>query len=166
MEPNAAPLYVLVSKLNKRVAINTKVEWLEDVLNPSWTTFSASASANATVLTVSNGNIFNQYDLIKVPSTGEIMLVRAQSSTQITAFRAYGETNSADIANGADVVIIGSAFPEGSVASALVTLSTQTTLAYNYLQLFRKSIEITRTLANTELLNLGAHICKYMVKTL
>ena len=35
LEPNAAPLYVLVSKLNKRVAINTTIQWLEDVLNPS-----------------------------------------------------------------------------------------------------------------------------------
>ena len=31
LEPNAAPLYVLVSKLNKRVAINTKVEWINSL---------------------------------------------------------------------------------------------------------------------------------------
>lgn len=30
LEPQAAPLYVLVSRLNKRVAINTTVQWLED----------------------------------------------------------------------------------------------------------------------------------------
>lgn len=30
LQPEAAPLYVLVSKLNKRVAINTTIKWLED----------------------------------------------------------------------------------------------------------------------------------------
>jgi hypothetical protein len=30
LEPQAAPLYVLVSRLNKRVAINTTIQWLED----------------------------------------------------------------------------------------------------------------------------------------
>ena len=30
LQPEAAPLYVLVSKLNKRVAINTTINWLED----------------------------------------------------------------------------------------------------------------------------------------
>jgi hypothetical protein len=28
LEPSAAPLYVLVSKLNKRVAINTTFSWI------------------------------------------------------------------------------------------------------------------------------------------
>jgi len=37
------------------------------------------------------------------------------------------------------------------LASALSTVSTQTSRAYNYLQIFRKSVEITKTMANTEL---------------
>ena len=155
LEPNAAPLYVLVSKLNKRVAINTTVEWIEDVLNPSWTTFGASATSAATQLTASD-DIFNKYDLVKVPSTGEIFLVVSVTTTAVSAIRGYGTGSTAasvgaSAAAAADMVIIGSAFEEGALATSISTLSTKTARKYNYLQIFRKSVEITKTMANTEL---------------
>ena len=158
LEPNAAPLYVLVSKLNKRVAINTKVEWIEDVLNPSWTTLaeviSAVSAASSDNIVVTDSHIFNKWDVVKVPATGEVMLVSAVSnaSSAIIVIRNYSNDMSAtSAASGADIVIIGSAFTEGSSASALVTMSTQTVAQSNYLQIFRKSIELTKTLANSEL---------------
>lgn len=156
LEPQAAPLYVLVSRLNKRVAINTTVQWLEDVLNPSWTTLAASAisavSGTSTVMTASNA-YFNTYDLIKIPSTGEIGLVTAVSTTAITVERCYQSSiaSAAGPAAAADIVIIGSAFEEGSSSTALATLSTQTSVVTNYLQIFRKSVEISKSMANTEL---------------
>ena len=156
LEPNAAPLYVLVSKLNKRVAINTKVEWIEDVLNPSWTTLNenilAVSAASAEAVAVTDGSIFNVWDVVKIPSTGEVMLVSAISSNTVTMIRDYtGDATGSSAASGSDIVIIGSAFTEGSSASALLTLSTQTVAKYNYLQIFRKSVELTKTLANSEL---------------
>lgn len=153
LEPNAAPLYVLVSKLNKRVAISTTVEWLEDELNPSWSTLRAYASAADTGLSASH-NYFNVYDLVKVPSTGEVVLVTAlcASLTGITVTRAVGDTTSAtSAASAADIVIIGSAFAEGSSGTDLKVLTTQTARKFNYLQIFRKAVEITKTLANSEL---------------
>lgn len=152
LEPNAAPLYVLVSKLNKRVAISTTVEWIEDELNPTWTTLTAYASSGDVVLSAS-ANYFNKYDLVKIPSTGEVVLVTGTTTaaSAITVTRTVGDTTSAAIASGADLVIIGSAFAEGSAYSDLTTLSTQTVRKYNYLQIFRKSVEITKTLANSEL---------------
>jgi hypothetical protein len=155
LEPNAAPLYVLVSKLNKRVAINTKVEWIEDVLNPSWTTLlcsiGAASATSAESIAVTDESIFNKWDVVKIPSTGEVMLVSAISTTALKVIRNYGESTSASASGGADIVIIGSAFSEGSSATDLVTLSTQTVAKYNYLQIFRKSIQLTKTLANSEL---------------
>jgi len=155
LEPQAAPLYVLVSRLNKRVAINTTFSWLEDILNPSWTTLAASAVSGTsglnTVMTASSA-IFNTWDLIKIPSTGEIGLVCAVTSTAITVVRCYyASYSAASAAAAADVVIIGSAFAEGSLNTALSTLSTKVTTVSNYLQIFRKSVEITKTMANTEL---------------
>jgi hypothetical protein len=166
LEPQAAPLYVLVSRLNKRVAINTTVQWLEDVLNPSWTTLAISAvsavSANYTTLSVSNAYI-NTFDLIKIPSTGEIcLIVSGGGSTAVSAARCYGGTMNASTAGAthasavsaaaaSDVVIIGSAFVEGSSSTALSTMSTKVANVSNYLQIFRKSVEITKTMANVEL---------------
>jgi hypothetical protein len=167
LEPQAAPLYVLVSRLNKRVAINTTVQWLEDVLNPSWTTLDATMACAATgttmFLTASEG-IFNMWDLVKVPVTGEIFLVLGfgTATTDVCAARMYqpamahsrlpvAVTTNNSAASGADLVIIGSAFAEGSASTDLATLSTQTTVVSNYLQIFRKSVEITKSMANTEL---------------
>lgn len=154
LEPNSAPLYVLVSKLNKRVAINTTVEWLEDELNPSWTTLAVSAHSADTVLSASAA-YFNKYDLVKIPVTGEIVLVTAVTNTAVTVTRSVGtgtySTAAASAAAAADLVIIGSAFAEGSSSTDLTTLSTKTARAFNYLQIFRKSVEISKTLANSEL---------------
>jgi hypothetical protein len=153
LQPEAAPLYVLVSKLNKRVAINTTVQWPEDDLNPSWSTASsAAASANTNIVLLGGeGNYFNVYDLVKVPSTGEIVLVTAVAACAITAVRGFAGSTAANIPINATLVILGSAFAEGSAYSDLTTLSRVATNAYNYLQLFRKSVQVTNTMLNSEL---------------
>lgn len=150
MEPNAAPLYVLVSKIGKEVTINPSFSWLEDELQPSWTTFAVSATSAALSFTATNAYI-NKFDLLKVPVTGEVMLCTAQTTTAVTVIRGYGTTTAASAAALADILVLGPAFAEGSVASDLVTKTTQTVEKVNYTQLFRKSCEVTRTLANTEL---------------
>ncbi len=153
LEPSAAPLYVLVSKLNKRVAINPTFSWIQDELNPTWATFATSATSAAVALTATTGEgtYFNKFDLIKVPRTGEIMLVSSVSSNTLTVVRAYGTTTASAVAVSDNVFRIGTAFEEGSAYSTLVTKSTQTTSKTNYTQIFRTAVEITRTLANTEL---------------
>lgn len=153
LEPQAAPLYVLVSKLNKAPAHSTTIYWLEDALNPSWATVTATASASLTGITVVTGEglYFNKYDLVKIPSTGEVILVTATEASGITAVRGYGSTAAANIASAASLVIIGSAFEEGSANTTLVTKSTVSSTKTNYLQIFRKSVEITKTLAASDL---------------
>ena len=156
MQPEAAPLYVLVSKLNKRVAISTTVEWPENDLNPSWSSLAAAATSAATNFTVAGGEgyYFNVYDLVKIPSTGEIILVTAIAACAITAIRAFGSvaaSTTTSAANGSTLVIIGSAFEEGSSSSALVTKSRKAARVYNYLQTIRKSVEVTNTMLNSEL---------------
>ena len=156
LQINILPLYVLVSKLNKRVAISTTVEWPENDLNPSWSSLAASATSAATNLTVASqeGYYFNVYDLVKIPSTGEIILVTAIAACAVTAIRAFGSvaaSTSTSAANASTLVIIGSAFEEGSSSSALVTKSRKAARVYNYLQTIRKSVEVTNTMLNSEL---------------
>src|SRR3990172_8108611 len=155
LEPNAAPLYVLVSKLNKRVAINTTIQWLEDELNPSWTTLVNSADTTTAVISAVE-NIVQIGDVVKVVSTGEVWVVASAVNSSaasgiFTIHRAQGTTAAASAAAGADIVVIGSAFDEGSSSTALATLSTKTAIKTNYLQIFRKAVEITKTMANSEL---------------
>ncbi len=153
LQPEAAPLYVLVSKLNKRVAISTTVEWPENDLNPSWSSLAASATSAATNFTVASqeGYYFNVYDLVKIPSTGEIVLVTAIAACAVTAVRGFGATAAASAASSSTMVIIGPAFEEGSSSSALTTKSRTAAHKYNYLQTIRKSVEVTNTMLNSEL---------------
>ena len=144
------PLYVLVSKLSKASCINPSFSWFEDELQPSWTTLAVSAASGATALTGANNSYVNKFDLLKVPSTGEVMLCTSVTGSAITVVRAYGTTAAATIAAAADILILGPAFAEGSLAADLTTRSRQTDEVTNVCQLFRKSVELTRTLANTE----------------
>ena len=157
---------MLVSKLNKRVAINSTFSWLEDDLNPSWASLAACAASAATpgtsttILTTQTGEVyyFNKYDIIKFPSTGELCLVSSvacAAGDEMTVIRGYGTTDCTGdtytYAANTYFFKIGAAFPESSVSTDLSTISTKTTPATNYTQIFRKSVEISRTLANTEL---------------
>jgi hypothetical protein len=163
LEPNAAPLYVLVSKLNKRVATNTTIEWLEDELNPSWfklrggtaSAFNSNSNCISGAISASDKVTYlNYYDLVKIPVTGEIILITwvgTDATSTFSATRAAGGSTAASAQTGVDAVIIGSAFPEGSLSTDLYTRSTQTSRVSNYLQIFRKSVQISKTLANTEL---------------
>jgi hypothetical protein len=153
LQPEAAPLYVLVSRLNKRPAINTTIQWPENDLNPTWSSLSASATSAATALAVATGEgvYFNKYDIVKVPSTGEVILVTLTAANGITGIRGYGSTTAASAANAATMVILGSAFEEGSASTALYTKSRQASLQWNCLQIMRKSVEVTNTMLNSDL---------------
>jgi hypothetical protein len=151
----AAPLYVFVSKLNKSSTVNTTFQWIEDELNPTWITLPGAhpASQTAITLTAAQRRYVNMYDMLKVPRTGEVMLVTDHdtSGTSITVVRGYGESAPAAVVANEPVVIIGSAFQEGSANTELLTKSTRTERVYNYTQIYRKSVEITQSLANSEL---------------
>jgi hypothetical protein len=88
---------------------------------------------------------------LKIPSTGEVILVTGSSAAALTAIRGYGSTTAASANTAADIFRIGTVFEEGSAYSTLVTKSTKASSVSNYAQIFRTSVEITRTLANTEL---------------
>lgn len=128
------------------------IEWPEADLNPSWSSTTASAASGATTITVptNEGHYFNRFDLVKVPATGEVMLVTSVSASQIGVIRGYG-TTATTIPSGATMVILGSAFEEGSSAGALITKSRRATRVFNFLQLMRKSVEVTNTMLNSEL---------------
>lgn len=94
--------------------------------------------------------------LLYVEATGEIMLVNADPSdpTQLSVLRAFAGTtgNAVDPAVAGTnpyVLIIGSAFEEGSMPPTGVNFDPEE--LYNYLQIFRRTLEITRTASKTRL---------------
>jgi hypothetical protein len=142
---------VLVSKLKKKGVKNPEYAWIEDDLNPKWTTFAASADDSTESLTLTNAYV-NAYDVILNTDTSEMILVETVASTAISACqRGWGTSTAAEITALDTVHIIGSAYEEGAALSAVAVMSTQTTRAYNYTQIFRKKVEITGTLEASDL---------------
>ncbi len=125
---------------------------MEDDLNPSWVTLANNLSGSTCISAQLSYAYLNKYDLVKVIETGEILLITNVSATAVTAVRNYmASTSAVSAASGNNLLIIGSAFEEGSAYSTLVTKSTVNVAQTNYTQIFRKAVEITRSLFNTEL---------------
>lgn len=117
---------------------------------------SAGAVETWTLASGSNALSFVQNDILLVEESDEQVRVYADptSNTSITVVRgANGTTPAAVDADGAGVnpnlLCIGSAFEEGSLAPTGVNYDP--TEKYNYTQIFRRTLEITRTAANSRL---------------
>ena len=154
LDPNESPFvtFLKVAKKDKRIVYNPKFEWLEDDLLGTWSKLTAAATDAATTINVADGNLFRVGDILKIPSTGENVLITAIGSNALTVVRGYGSTAAAVIADAADVLNIGSAMPENS--SMRVAKSTQTSNSYNYTQIFRTPISLSGT-ENASKLNGG-----------
>ena len=141
LEPNAAPLVVLLDKLSKKPAINPKVEWNEDEAMPRITTLSASAASNATALGVS-ADIFRVNDVIRFTNEGFAMYVTATAAGAITA-SAVGGVAQATAASNAEVYIVAPSDAEG--ASLREIKYPQLVTASNYCEIVRTPFGITET---------------------
>ena len=146
-EAHIAPIYsILRGKAKKELTIQYKYEHYEDQLAPLWATVDNSGSAvlstaTSIPLSAGMGDYFNVGDVAMVPSTGEQMLVTAQTTSSITVTRGYGTTAAADIADTAYIVNTGPAKSEG--ADPLGPTFTTPTLVTNYVQEFSKTVLIT-----------------------
>ena len=122
---------------------------------PSWSNITNSAGTGTTINLGSSAGATDHTNyvvpntLIKVPSTGEVMLVTAVDSStgDITVTRGYGtSTSSIDgSTTPVPVVILGTAFPEASAGTDLNFHTTKQTDNYNYIQIFREPVKVSRT---------------------
>lgn len=145
LQPDAAPLSVILMKLRKKVTENPKFEWLEDDLQARWDAinYGSGYASGDTSLVVDNGGYFAIDDVVKVTRTGECLLVTGVSTNTLTVTRAFGETVAAAIVDNDPLVIIGNAHEEGS--SDPTAKSIQESACYNYTQIFRTPFGVTRT---------------------
>ncbi|QJC52903.1 DUF5309 domain-containing protein [Paenibacillus albicereus] len=149
LQPNAEPFmsFLKIAKRNTETANSPKFEWLEDDLLPRWDAINlvAGYTASDTSMVVDNGAYFSPNDIIKVPRTGEVMLVKTVNSgtNTITVGRGYGLTAAAAIVNDDPLVIIGNANQEGSGTRELK--STQEVPRFNYTQIFKTPFGVTGT---------------------
>jgi len=153
LQPNKAPLTVLLRKLAKKPTINPIFYWFEDDLQPKWDAVDHAGGygASDTSIVVDRGALYSVNDLVKVPGTGEVMLVTSVDpvNNTITVKRGIGETAPASLLNGDPLVIIGNAHKEGSLAPEAKGTVVET--VYNYTQIFRTTVKVTKTQEASEL---------------
>lgn len=150
LQPSAAPLTCLLMRLQKKEAINPKFQWLEDDLQNRWDSVNGTTGTGGSII-VTTISYFTVGDIVKVPRTGECMIVLTVTTgtSTITVTRGYGSTSAAALLATDPLVIIGNANEEGATAPTIKT--TKTVTAYNYTQIFRSPFGVTRTEENSEL---------------
>ena len=120
LEPDKAPLTVLAKMTNVASVGTSEFFWFEDELKPRWDAINnAGGYSNAdTDLVVDTPTIFTKGDLVKVPRTGEVMLVLSvnDATKTLTVKRGFGVTTPAALNDDEPLLIIGSASEEGSKA--------------------------------------------------
>ena len=144
LEPNAAPLTVLLNALGSKPALNPKFEWLEDEPMTRITTLSASAASGATTFGVT-ADIFRVGDVIRMSSQGFGILVTATAAGAITG-TLLGTSVSAQ--TGAEMFLVSNANAE--LATLRELKFTQLVTPFNYDQIIRTPFGVSTTEMGTE----------------
>lgn len=151
LEPDAAPLTVLLKRLKKRVTINPQFDWMEDELFPRFTAVNNGAGylSTDTSIVVDNGNYIVIRDLVKVMRTSEVMLVTGVSSNTLTVTRAAGETAAVALVDNDPLMVLGPAYAEN--ATLQQAKATQRTRVFNLTGIMRKPIQLSNTMINSQI---------------
>jgi hypothetical protein len=145
LDPSATALTALLMKLRKETTFSPKYEFLEDEYSPKEDAINNGAgyAAGVTTFTVDNGNYFRPYDIIICVRTTETMLVTANTATTIDVTRSWGTVAAAALVDDDPLWIIGNANAEGAGAPEMRT--TKIVPKFNYTQIFREPVQVTRT---------------------
>lgn len=162
LEPNgSAPITALTARMKTKKTDDPEFNWWEKPLSAQRVALAANINNSDTTTAlnlVSGGLSIPVGAVLYAEETGEIMRVTTVSgdsgASAITVTRGFaGSSKVAITYNGAGVnpnlVVIGTSFEEGS--SAPDGMNMDPTKRYNYTQIFRNTLEMTRTARKTRL---------------
>jgi hypothetical protein len=156
LDPDSAPLTLVLSRARSMAATNTKFEWIEKDLPARWAAINNGGGYNttATSLVVDTGTAayFSIGDVVKNVRTGEVMRVTAVNTgthtlTVVRAVDGDGTTGTA-INDNDDLLIIGNAYAEGVTSES--EKSHPEAYKYNYTQIVRTPFGVTGSEAASE----------------
>lgn len=157
-DPNGtAPLTALMAKMKKEKVDDPEFSWWEEtqgIVRLS-INYGTGYSSTSTTLTVSSGGLnLVAGDILlleKAESTAydneHLVVSSVTSDTVIVVKRGQSGTTPTDISDGAYLTKIGNSFQEGSAPPG-ISLRNPTKL-YNYTQIFKTAVGITRTASQT-----------------
>ena len=169
--PNGtAPIFALTSKAGKKTVSDPEFSWWAEGQNIMRFHTAGALSATDTVVTIDSADptattMHVPYGTATHLKPGDILLAEPAadavsytqehlrvesvlSDTQFTISRGAGGTTPATIASGAYLLLIGSAYAEGTAAPKAVTRNPQK--FFNFTQIFKDSYELTGTADATE----------------
>ena len=161
LQPNgSAPLTALTSLMKSRSTDDAEFNWWDKRMESRRLTLggnlAAGTAGDASTLTLVGGGLgVKPGDVLMSEHTGEVMRVTASTSaTSISAVRGFAGTTNAAITlatagTNPNLVVIGSVYEEGS--DAPVGVNFDPTKRFNFTQIFRNTLEMTRTAMNTRL---------------
>lgn len=157
--PNGkTPLLGMTSMMKSRSVDDFTYNWWEKSLNARRVALAANiASTSVTTFTLASGaTIMKEGDILLVEESGELVVLTADptSDTALVVQRGFAGTTAATVTfAGAGVnpnlSIVGSAHEQGSLAPTGIGYDPNQ--QYNYTQIFRNTLEATRTAMKTRL---------------
>ncbi len=146
LQPEDTPFTTFLMELRKAKTGNPEFKSTEDELEPRFDTINGT-TGTGTAITVTNGAYFAEHDLVRATRTGELMRVVSVAGNVITVVRGITDAAVAS-ANADELLIIGSAQPEGDTSKP--ARSSNPTSRTNYTQIQRTPWELTNTALGSE----------------
>jgi hypothetical protein len=148
LEPNAAPLQVLSSRLGTNSTHNPEYSWQEDSRQPRYDAVNGTTGTGSAIV-VDNPSYFAEHDLVKNTRTGEVMRVLSVVAATSTVNFVRGVGGSAvAVADNDELLVMGGAQPEGDTSKP--ARSGNPTKVTNYTQILRTPFESTETLIHSD----------------
>lgn len=157
LEDDRKSLFTFAASMGVRKVTNPTFKWLVDEKLPKADAinFGAGYVSTATSVVVDNGGYFVPNDIIKVPRTGETMLVTAVSTNTLTVTRSWGGTAGAALVDNDPVYRIGNTWSEFSSlrdsSQNIISSTTQSTEHANYCQYQRFAFGLSQREKDSEL---------------
>lgn len=158
LDPNGmAPLTGLTSVMKSESTDDPQYNWWEKELASQRIALGANLTTVNTTITVASGALqLKDGHLLRVEENGEVIAVNGDpsSDTSFTGVRGYSGTTAAAVdydgqGVNPNLVVVGNAYEEGS--DAPTGINYDPTKRYNYTQIFRDTLEATRTATKTRL---------------
>lgn len=149
------PITGLTSQMKDRSVNDPEFNWFEKVAPTQRLELSANLDASQTsIAVVSGANQLKKGHILRTEAKDEVMMVTADptSDTAITVSRGYAGSTAATVTIASEmkyVHVVGTAHEEGSLAPTGINYDP--TKRYNYTQIFRSTLEMTRTASKTRL---------------
>lgn len=150
IDPEYAVLAFFARKLNKLGVTDPEYRWFDKAQPSNYdaVNYGTNYTAGDTSIVVDDGTKFRAGDILMNMTSGEHIHVDSVSTNTLTVDRGYGSTAAAAANDNAVLVKIGNANAEGAAVRAALT--GQKTKRTNYTQIFREPMNVTETLASTE----------------